>query len=338
MTLELPERMLEQDLTIRPPVLADAEAAVALFNRCALSEIGTEADSIEELLNEWETPGFNMEDSTLAVFTQAGEMIAYAEVWDLHELPVRPNLYVRVHPDYREHGLESQMLRWALTRAEQAIARCPADARVVAQTWFHESAADSHQTAKQLGFFTQRQSYQMLIEMTEAPPAPVWPEGITLQTFDQFQDVAAVYRAHVNAFQDHRGFVPQSFEVGLERFKHWMLSDAGYDPTLWFLALDGAEVAGYALCVPKAWDDKDKGFVDILGVCRSYRRQGLALALLHHTFGEFWKRGTKKVGLGVDGTSITNAVALYERAGMRVLRRYDLYETELRPGVEYSKQ
>jgi hypothetical protein len=35
------------------------------------------------------------------------------------------------------------------------------------------------------------------------------------------------------------------------------------------------------------------------------------------------------VGLGVDAESLTGANLLYESAGMRPVRRYDLYEKEL---------
>lgn len=338
MTLEIPEALLEKDLVIRPVGLDDVDTAVSLFNHCALLEVGVETNDAHDRLNEWQTPGFHLDTATQAVFTPEGQMIAYAEVSDEHEVPVRPIIWGRVHPDYRGGGLGTLLMDWSLRRARQAIDRCPPDARVVAQTWTHESAADSHQLLADFGFTTKRSNYQMFIEMTEAPPAPQWPHGIIVRTFDTFQDLAAVYRAHLDAFQDHRGFISQTFEVGLERFRHWMTDSPDYDPTVWFLAMDGDEIAGYSICLPKAWDDKDKGFVEILGVRRPYRRNGLGLALLHHTFTAFWERGIKKVGLGVDSTSITNAVALYERAGMRVLRRYHLFEKELRPGVEYSKQ
>jgi hypothetical protein len=60
--------------------------------------------------------------------------------------------------------------------------------------------------------------------------------------------------------------------------------------------------------------------------------------MLHHTFGQFYQRGTRKVGLDVDAQSLTGATRLYEKAGMHVARREALYEKELRPGVELSTQ
>jgi ribosomal protein S18 acetylase RimI-like enzyme len=79
-------------------------------------------------------------------------------------------------------------------------------------------------------------------------------------------------------------------------------------------------------------------WVHSLGVKRPWRRQGIALAMLRHTFGEFYRRGIHKVGLGVDGQSLTGATRLYEKAGMHPVYEETLYEKELRPGVELATQ
>ena len=76
----------------------------------------------------------------------------------------------------------------------------------------------------------------------------------------------------------------------------------------------------------------------LLAVLRAYRKQGLGLALLRHSFGEFYRRGNRAVGLGVDAQNLTGALRLYEQAGMRVCRKNNTYEKELRPGVELSTQ
>jgi ribosomal protein S18 acetylase RimI-like enzyme len=75
-------------------------------------------------------------------------------------------------------------------------------------------------------------------------------------------------------------------------------------------------------------------------VRRTWRKQGLGLALLLHTFGEFYRREKPRVGLGVDAQSLTGALRLYERAGMHSdpERQYVSYEKELRSGVELRTQ
>ena len=81
------------------------------------------------------------------------------------------------------------------------------------------------------------------------------------------------------------------------------------------------------------WDgDPAFAWIDDLGVLRPWRRRGIALALLHQVFVELHQRGRYKVGLGVDGESLTGATRLYEKAGMRVFQQIDAYEKELRPG------
>ena len=82
----------------------------------------------------------------------------------------------------------------------------------------------------------------------------------------------------------------------------------------------------------------EMGWIFSLGVLRPWRRQGVAAALLRHCFAELWQRGRRKVGLGVDAGSLTNALHLYEKAGMRPEpdHSYQIWEKELRSGVEMS--
>ncbi len=118
-----------------------------------------------------------------------------------------------------------------------------------------------------------------------------------------------------------------------------MLEDAGFDPTLLFLAMDGdPRIAGINLCRPHSFDDPEMGWVGTLGVRRQWRKRGIGLALLRHSFNEFYRRGKRKVGLGVDAQNLTGALRLYENAGMHVHQAYDHYEKELRPGTEISVQ
>jgi ribosomal protein S18 acetylase RimI-like enzyme len=100
----------------------------------------------------------------------------------------------------------------------------------------------------------------------------------------------------------------------------------------------GEKVVGVSLCQPKTAEDPDMGYVMSLGVRRPWRRQGVALALLHHSFDEFYRRDKFKVALDVDAESLTGATRLYERAGMREQRRSAIYEKELRAGADLSTQ
>jgi ribosomal protein S18 acetylase RimI-like enzyme len=189
-----------------------------------------------------------------------------------------------------------------------------------------------------LGLKVIRHSWFMAIDLDKAPPEPEWPEGLVIRTYQDLPDLRAVYRAVDEAFRDMWGYVEGDEEEGLARLQYQVENDPDFDPSLWYLALDGDEIAAVALCNPKVGNDTDMGFVDALGVRRPWRRKGLALGLLQHVFGEFRRRGRKRAGLGVDTESLTGATRLYEKAGMHVTRQIDAYELELRPGRELSTQ
>jgi mycothiol synthase len=145
-----------------------------------------------------------------------------------------------------------------------------------------------------------------------------------------------VLAARRAAWKDHWGYVEQPFEDNYRSWAHYWEED--FDPSLWFLAMDGDQIAGICLCRGRRGEDESLGWVGTLGVTRPYRRMGVGMALLLHAFHELKARGKSRVGLGVDASSLTGATRLYEKAGMRVAERFDLYEKELRPGVDYGTQ
>ena len=95
-------------------------------------------------------------------------------------------------------------------------------------------------------------------------------------------------------------------------------------------------MAGICICRAEDAEDPELGWVGKLGVRRAWRNRGLGDALLKHAFAAFYADGKKRAGLGVDASSLTGALKLYERAGMRVQRQYNMYEKEFRPGRELA--
>jgi ribosomal protein S18 acetylase RimI-like enzyme len=76
----------------------------------------------------------------------------------------------------------------------------------------------------------------------------------------------------------------------------------------------------------------------VLAVRRPWRKRGLGYALLKRSFALFQSRGFKTAALGVDGSSLTNAVALYERAGMYVQQQRIVFRKMLRGTEEDLKE
>ena len=113
-------------------------------------------------------------------------------------------------------------------------------------------------------------------------------------------------------------------------FEAWasqnLVQDEDGDFSLWRIAWDGSDVAGVCINRPRHGDDDSMGWIGVLGVRRPWRRQGLGEALLRESFLAFRERGKRAAGLGVDAENTTGAVALYERVGLRVVRRSDTWE------------
>ena len=335
MIVELPE-----GFTIRSAVPDDVEAALKLFNRWSQSVIHeNEITDAGALRTEWASPGFDSSEDIRLVFAPDGEMAGYIEVWTaIAKPPVHPWIWGRVDPAYEGLGIGTYLLNWAEVRAKKVLVEVPAELRVAPQVGTYQQAEATKQLFADMGYHYIRGSYNMRINMDTPPIAPEWPAGITLRTYNSETDLEAVYRAADDSFRDHYGHIDVPFEEGLQRFKHFMTGYEGFDPALWFIAREGGEIAGVCLCRDKSYDSPDVGYINTLGVLRPWRKRGIGLALLRHSFCEFYRRGKRKAGLGVDAQSLTGALHLYESAGMHVHQAFERYEKEFRPGKEISVQ
>lgn len=333
MTTAMQPPRTHDDLVLRGPTHDDLEAITDLLNLTSMALIGKREFTIEALRHEWETPDFNPAEDIRLLYTPNGQLIAYAEAWDSHEPRVEPWFWFRIHPDYeQDEAIGDQLLAWAEEHAHQISARAPETLRVALRSSIVSTQDAGRALLERHGLTPIRHFWQMEIELDSPLPAPQWPATVTLRPFDPTKDALPVYQAVQEAFRDHWGHVEAFEEEGFHQWCHFTIEGEDFDPTLWFVAVEGEEIAGLSLCRPRADEDERMGWLSQLGVRRPWRAQGLALALLHHTFSEFQRRGQARVGLRVDASSLTGATRLYERAGMHVTRQMDAYEKELRPG------
>src|SRR5256885_6131633 len=165
----------------------------------------------------------------------------------------------------------------------------------------------------------------MRIDLGEAAPdtSPL-PSAIGVRPFTPNDE--EVLRAALNeAFEGD----PFFHEVTPAHFREFYLRAPGFDPSLWMLAWDGEELAGFVLAFPKRSGDAALGWVQSLGVRSPWRRLGIGEALLRAAFRRLHGRGLRAVGLGVRAENSTGAVRLYERVGMRAVSRIHSWVLDL---------
>ncbi len=312
--------------TARPARLEDADAVVTAVNDNCMRLFGEPFTTTAELLAEWRRPGRDLAATSCVVEGPDGRLAACLFIDALQPFS-QPLVWGEIAPEHRGRGLGTALADWAEAQARRVILDAPPDAETVLHwpAWVGETGLTELLRAR--GFSCVRHFWRMDVDLASEPEAPAWPPGIEVRTFRRDEDERRTYEAVREAFSDHWGEDHLSFE----QWRHERVVDAGdrFDPGLWFLAMDGEEVAGMALCTPEAGFAPELGYVSTLGVRRAWRRRGLARALLLHVFAAFRARGRPGVSLHVDADNPTGALALYEGVGMTALPRFEIWEKPL---------
>jgi mycothiol synthase len=305
-------------VVIRPPGEDEVAEVTRLINAAARAEHGVDDASEREIAHWFSQPQVDRERD-MFIAEEMGRPVAYADVSDTGETGEQFWIDLRLPPEASEAAGEA-LVEAATKRAVEVASerRRGQTSRIIGD------AASTNLRAAALferaGFRLYRHSYRMAIDLDGKIPEPQFPHGLDVRTFAAGEE-RAVFDAVNEAFADSYDHVPGVFD----EWRHWTLESETFDPQLWWLVYDGNEIAALCLCRP--WEaEPDMGWVASLAVRRPWRRRGIGRALLLTAFREFKRRGFARVGLGVDADSLTGADRLYESAGMRPIRRHDLYE------------
>jgi|SRR5688572_26616099 len=320
----------ENTLTLRNAKWDDVQAVAKLMY--AVSEADGDAsvaETPEDIEHNWQSPGYNPETDSFVVETEDKQIVGYWEMFNGRNI-AQLELDGYVHPNYKDTPVAEMLIKRAEERAMQAVPLVPPDERVYIRSAMPIKDEFFRALHEKFGYTAVRYFWRMEINLTEAPTLAPLLEGLEFRPFIKEEHAQAVWMADNEAFRDHWG----SHDSEYEEWSHRKFEIPDYDPTLWLVVWDGDEIAGFS----QNRYLNDTGWVGTLGVRRNWRKKGLGLALLTHSFAEFYKRGTQTIGLGVDAASPTGATRLYQKAGMSVANEYVAYEKELRAGKTDHKQ
>lgn len=325
---------LKTGYTVRPTTLDDLQEVVDLMNACAIHTIGEADETVEQVRTYWEMPNSNLESNQRVVLNPEGRIVGWAEVEDGDVVVIHVDMFV--HPDYEHEGVGEYLFHWSEARSRELVANASEGTRVAMRAYSRAADKDVWYSGllRAEGMQLIRHFWHMDMNLDAPPPTPQLPEGITLKAYELGMDKEPIFRVRRETFRDQFGDVDRPYDEHYAEWLHYWESDGVLVPGLWLMAMDGDTIAGIILCKPEHNGDADRGWVATVGVMREYRRRGIAEALLYAAFGNLYKMGKKHVGLGVDASSITGAATLYKRVGMHVDKQFDLYEKELRSGVD----
>jgi len=101
---------------------------------------------------------------------------------------------------------------------------------------------------------------------------------------------------------------------------------AGFDAGGVFLARDRGELVGFVVSFVRP-QRPDQGYISVVATAPSYRRRGIATALIHSAVERLWRRGCQEVMIDVAAQNLP-ARGAYEQCGFRVAQELVCEEEE----------
>jgi ribosomal protein S18 acetylase RimI-like enzyme len=264
-----------------------------------------------------------------------GKVIAYGRVeWNINKDNEWLGFHLAfLHPDWRRKGIGGAILRYQEAHLRQVVPGL-LKAGVISDTTprYFETFISDTEIGKEImldkaGYEPIRYYFTMVRPFTEPVKITPMPEGLEIRTVgrDQFR---MVWDANQKAFKDHWGFVQ-----GTERDYQSWAKDPLHNPDLWKVAWDGDQVAGMVLNYLHVEENKEynrqRGYTEDICVLKSWRKNGLARALLTRSLQMFKDMGMDHAALGVDTQNLTGALNLYEGVGFQVEKKHTDYRKKL---------
>lgn len=306
---------------------SDYPGLVEVLNESKQADGFEEVDTAERMQERYsKAKNFDIA-SDLIIAEVDDNPIAYSRVVWWEELD-GTRVYASRHfflPEWRGKGLEATMLDWSEARLRTIADSHPADAPKLLDTGTLDVPATQYlmQIIEQHGYEPIRYSYDMVRpDLDNLPDVPL-AEGIEVRLVDKDdrEQMHTIWAAEVEAFRDHWG----EGTTDESDFDRWGI-DGNFQPELWQVAWDGDEVVGMVRnFIDEPLNErlgKKRGYTENISVRRSWRRRGVARALIARSFKMLRDMGMTEAALGVDAANPNGARQLYESMGFQTVRQY----------------
>ena len=261
----------------------------------------------------------------------AGKVIGYVRGWWRDETPTM-RLYIHngfLVPEWRRQGVGRAMLVWVEHRLREIAAEHSHTPEKFFQVDVKQFQKGKELMLEQAGYQTIRYFYEMvrgnLDDLSEEP----LPDGVEIRPVTP-EHYRAIWESVDETSQDEWGYQKPTEED----YQEWLTSDH-FQPDLWQVAWDSARnrVAGHVLTFIDHEENRQlggqRGYTEGIGVDRSWRRRGLARALIVRSLEAQKAAGMSESALAADSDSASNVTRLYESCGFKIVSRDVIYRKRL---------
>jgi mycothiol synthase len=228
-------------------------------------------------------------------------------------------------PEWRRHGIGRCMLIWMEQHLHEVASSHPAEIEKVYRVSVTQFQPGNIAMLEHGGYKPVRYFYLMVRPTLDDIPEFQLPEGLEIRPVKP-EHYRLIWRLNDETCQDEWEY-KQSTE---DDYKDW-LSHPNFQPDLWQVAWDTAtdQVIGQVLTYIQHAENEQlnrkRGHTEGIGVSRSWRRRGVASALISRSLLAQKAVGMTESALVVDSENPSGATHLYETCGFQVVRRDTLY-------------
>lgn len=303
------------NLTWRPLAVSDAAAMADLLNAVDAEDHVWGQYTVDDAAEELGSPIIDLPTSTLAVF-DGPTMLGFSAV---HHEPAaevvhRMQAAGAVRPTHRRQGLGTTLLRHGLETARTLHARHHPTLRPVVESLYGEHVHGAVALYRAAGMTATQWSVHMRHPLGAATPVAPIPDGLRIEGYTAETDEE--FRAVRNdAFQTNG-----SARLSAEEWTVWA-ANANVRPELSFLLRDVRTGTAAGIVLTLCWEAETAatGIRDahlrVIGTRPSYRKRGVAHALISHTLRSAQDQGYGRASLRVDADSSSGGFGFARRAG-----------------------
>jgi len=310
---------------------ADYPDMIRVINACMQADDIKHTNSLEEIKINYNHL-VNCDPRQDMLFAEVnGQMIGYSRVfWEKLSEGIRVyNLFGNLEPAWRRKGVGAAMIQYNESRLRQIAGDHPQDGQRFFQSWAADTEHGTNALLTAQGYEAIRYAFEMWRDLSKPIPEAALPDGLEIRPVEE-EHIWPILHAACEAFQDHWGYRPMTDD----EHQSW-LKDPNCRPELWKVAWDGDQIAGSVQNFYNPQENetfkRKRGYTEGISTRRSWRKRGLATALIAESMKMFKAMEMTETAHGVDAKNTSGALRLYKKLGYEVEKQYTTYRKPLDP-------